>query len=95
MVRIGRVVARRRPKPPPGKIPVATADIPSWRYTFSVPDDFDVDDASPEELLAAYEDWLQMCREWDRRHETPSMQELLDDPVAMTDTPWDQVADPL
>ena len=84
---------RRIPAPPPGKIPVATADIPAWRYTFSVPDDFDLDGASSEELRAAYEDWLKMCREWDRRHETPTMQELLADPVAMADAPFNPNAE--
>jgi hypothetical protein len=34
-----------------------------------------------------------MCREWDRRHETPTMQELLDDAAAMADELFDPAAE--
>jgi hypothetical protein len=87
-------VARRRHAPVSDKSVVDTADIPAWRYTFSVPDDFPLDDATPEELRAAYADWQQMCRDWDATHEVPSMQTLLDDPVAMQDVAWDPATDP-
>ncbi len=90
----GCKVPRRIPAPPPGKIRVATADIPAWRYTFSVPDDFDLEHPTPEELCRAYGDWLLQCHEWDDVDETPSLDELLNDAAAMADTPWDPATDP-
>jgi hypothetical protein len=85
-------VPRRIPAPP-GKTPVATADIPAWVYTFTVADDFDRDAASSEELRAAYQEWEAAVRDWRATHETPSVEELLADPVAMADAPFDPAAE--
>ena len=50
---MGRAVPRRIPAPPPDKTLVGFDEIPDWVYTFSVPDDFDRDNASSEEIRAA------------------------------------------
>jgi hypothetical protein len=69
-------------------------EIPDWGYTFSVPDDFDLDNATPAELRAAYLAWQARVQEWRDTHGTPRTAELLDDPVAMADQPWDPATDP-
>jgi hypothetical protein len=75
------------PAPPPGKIPADT--VPDEFASFHVPDDFDLDDASNEEIRAQYQDWERRCRGWHATHELRPLSELLADPVAMADEPWD------
>jgi hypothetical protein len=60
-------------------------EIPDWVNGFHVDDDFPLDDATPEELRAAYADWQAKVREWRATHETPGVAEA----IAVPDEPWD------
>ncbi len=82
-----------KPRPEPGKIPVATADIPEWRYGFHVEDNCDPQTAAEAEMRAAHADWQRKCKQFDDTHSTPSMAELLADEQAMSDTPFDPYAE--
>jgi hypothetical protein len=83
-------VPRRIPPPPAGKTLIGFDEIPDWVYTFSVPDDFDLDHATPAGLRRAYVDWQAKVQEWRDTHETPSVAEC----VATADEPWDPEMDP-
>jgi hypothetical protein len=86
-------VTRRVPRPAPGKTLVGFDEIPDWVGTFSVPDDFDRDTASSEEIRAAYQDWERRVREWRATHETPSTAELIADEQMMADVPFNPYAE--
>ena len=58
-----------------------------------MPAGFDPATASSEELRAAYQEWEAAVREWDRTHVTPTLDELLADPVAMADAPFNPNAE--
>ena len=45
-------MTRRVPRPAPGKTLVGFDEIPDWVDTFSVPDDFDLDNATSAEIRA-------------------------------------------
>ena len=62
--------------------------MPAEFQTFSVPDDFDPDCASADEIRAEYVAWERRVCEWDARHRTRSVAELLADPAAMADVPF-------
>jgi hypothetical protein len=86
-------MGKRIPKPPPGKTLVGFDEIPDWVYTFTVPDDFDLDNATSAEIRAAYQDWEKRGREWKATHETPSTAELIADEQMMADAPFNPNAE--
>lgn len=81
----GCAVPRRIPAPPPGKTLVWFDEIPDWVYTFTVPDDLDLEYATSAELRSAYQEWERRVKEWRATHETPGVAEA----IAMPDGPWD------
>ena len=55
-----------------------------------LPDGVDPDLASDTELRKAYEAFLNAGRVWRQTYETPSIAELIADPVGTADVPWDR-----
>jgi hypothetical protein len=86
-------VTRRVPRPPPGKTLVGFDGIPDWVYTFTVPDNFDLDNATSVEIRAEYQAWEKRVREWKATHETPSTAELIADERMMADAPFNPNAE--
>ena len=59
-----------------------------------LPDGLTWEDATDAELHAGYVEYQRAGAAWREVYELPSVAEMLEDPAAMADTPWNPAEDP-